>query len=269
MIILKVKLDRNERLDNLGDNYYIIQNTNYFLFGIDAVLLADFASKYIKKKSKIAEVGSASGIIPLLVNKRAQFQQYNGFEIQEELVNLAKRNIEINKINQRITIECKDIRNYKDFPQNFYNLVIANPPYFPNKLSGSSKRTTITPNEMKRIARNEVTLNLEDLFQFSKWVLKQGGRLVMIYRPERISELIVKAKENSLEPKTIRFIYSTINKDAILVLIELSKRGNPGVKIQKPLIIYEDQKFSKEINKIYEGISRIETMKEGKDGINF
>ena len=254
---MDINTEIGERLDSLGNDYFIIQNKNYFLFGIDSVLLADFSSKFIKPKSKIAEIGTGSGIIPILLTKRVKFAQLDAFEIQKPLVELAKRNIDLNNIKDKINIFNFDIKDYRQLKQNSYNIVISNPPYFPLKPSSNSKRRTVSENKSLRIARSEEKVTLSDLFSFSRWVLKQGGKFILVYRPDRLTELIDEAIQKGFEVKVLRFVYSTILKDAVLVLVEATKGAKPGLIVKRPLIIYDNNnEYTNEINLIYEGISR-------------
>lgn len=252
--INNIELKPNERLDDLGEGYFIIQDNDKFLFGMDAVLLSDYASKRIKKKSRVAEIGTGNGIIPILVKKRQNFESFDAFEIQKDMASLAKRNIELNNFEDKINVIAKDVREIKDIPPNYYDILISNPPYFKLEENKSSKIQTISPNESKRIARSEETLNLDDLFSFAKKTLKQNGKLLIIHRPSRLGEIIKKAKDNLLEPKAMRFIYPKQNKEANLVLIEFAKLGREYLKVEEPLIIYEGDNYTDEVNKIYKGI---------------
>lgn len=251
----EIILEENERIDDLGDDFYIIQNTNKFLFGMDAVLLADFSSNYIKRKYNILEIGTGNGIIPILISKRTQFNSYIGVEIQEDMAWLAQRNIELNELDKNIKIVDKDIRNI-DIKPNSLDIIITNPPYFPLLHSEKSKRDVITKNSSKLIARNEVTLFLKDIFKVAKRGLKQGGKLLMIHKPTRLSEIFSIAQKYQLEPKKLRFIYSRINSEAVLVLIEFIRDGKPFLKVEPPLIIYNDQGYTKEVLEIYENVKQ-------------
>lgn len=249
---IDLKLNENEVLEDLGNNIFIIQNNNYFKFGIDAVLLADFVKKSIKRKSRVCEVGTGTGIIPLLLASKTTLTHIDAFEIQNELAQIAKRSVEYNNLENKVNIINQDIKEQNIFKPNSLDIIICNPPYFPKVDSKKEPtRVTVNPNETLAIARHEIKLTIEELFDFSFRYLRQGGKLFIIYRPTRFAEIISKAKERHLIAKRVRFIYPSINKEASMVLVEFSKNAKEYLIVEKPLIIYEGDNYTKEIIEIY------------------
>lgn len=251
--IQEIELLENERLEDLDNGLYIIQDMKKFRFGIDAVLLADFAARYIKRKSRICEIGTGTGIIPLLLSDRVRFDRLDAFEIQDEIASMAKRSVALNHLEDKIKIHDQDFKKQTLFPRNSLDLIICNPPYTALSSTGNySGRELINPNEYLAIARHEIKMTIEDLFEFAFVYLKQGGKLVIIHRPHRFGELIIKAHDHRLSAKTARFIYPRVNKAATMVLIEFTKDGKDYLNIEPPLIVYEeDDRYTKEINEIY------------------
>ncbi len=248
---MKLELTQNEELDDLGGGYQIIQNREYFLFGIDSVLLADFAASFIKPKDKVGDIGTGSGVIPILIAKRKNIKELTAFEIQESLVELADRNFRLNHLEENLKAVHQDVRDLNNIKPNSYDVLVSNPPYFENVKTNNPKREILSPNKNKRIARSEETLTLDELFKFSKKALKQRGKLILVYKPDRLSDLIIKAHDNLFEPKIIRFVYPRKGKNANLCLIQFTKQGKIGLKVQEPLVIYEGDRYTEEILKIY------------------
>ena len=242
-----MELRENERIDDLELNdIKIIQNLKYFCFGIDSVLLSDF-SKEIKKGSIIADLGTGNGIIPLLMSQKIDSPKIFGIEIQEELVELARRNVELNdlkKVIEIININIKELHN--TFGDNFFDAIITNPPY---KKAGSGIKN---PDIHKEIARHEIECNLEDIIVNAKKTLKNNGSLYMVHRPERIADICYLLKKHKLEPKKMRMVYSNINSLPKLVLIKATKAAKEFLNVEKPLYIYNlDGTYTEEILKIY------------------
>ena len=213
---------------------------------MDSVLLSDFA-KEIKGKSKVVDLGTGTGIIPILLSAKTEAEKIVGIEIQEKMVELAKRNVELNNLNNKIEIINEDIKNIKNnMEKEIFDVVITNPPY--------KKDNTGLKNihEGKLIARHEIKCNLEDIILASKFLLKNNGELFMVHRPERLVDIIFLLRKYKIEPKVIKFIFPKANKEPNLVLIKGIKNAKPFLKIEKPLYIYkEDGTYSDEVLKIY------------------
>ena len=179
-----MEIKKDERIDDLGiKNLKIIQNKKWFCFGIDSVLLANFA-KNIKKDSYVLDLGTGSGIMPTLLCGKTELKKVVGIEIQKDVCDMAKRSIELNKINEKFEIICDSILNLnKYFEKQTFDVVITNPPY--------KKKNTgiINPDEPKMIARHEITANLEDFIRVAKDLLKDKGEFYMVHRPERLVDI--------------------------------------------------------------------------------
>ena len=242
-----MKIKENERIDDLEyDNLKIIQNKNGFCFGIDSILISDFA-KDIKNNSIGADLGTGTGIIGILLCAKTKLKKIYGIEIQKDVADMANRSIILNGLSEKFEILNINIKNIKDNMQrDNLDFIVTNPPY--KKLETGK----INESEYKMISRHEYSANLEDFISSSRYLLKDKGTLYMVHRPERLVELMELMRKYKIEPKKIRFVYSTINKDASLVLIKAIKNAKPFLKIEKPLIIYkENGEYTDEIYKIY------------------
>ena len=242
-----MKLKENERIDDLEfENLKIIQNIEGFCFGIDSVLLSDFAKK-IKSDSKVLDIGTGTGIIPILLSKKSRAKKFYAVEVQEEVADMAKRSIKINKLEDKIEIINDNIKNINNYIENnTIDAIVTNPPY--KKIS-----TGITnENEKKLISRHEVKCNLEDIIKISYKLLKSKGEFYMIHRPDRLVEIISIMRNYKIEPKIIRFIYSDKNKESKMVLVKGVKDANEYIIVEKPLIIYNEKgEYTDEILEIY------------------
>lgn len=242
-----MELKENERIDDLEyEGLKIIQNSKWFCFGIDSVLLSDFA-KNIKKDSKVLDIGTGTGIISILLSKKSNSKKIYAIEIQKEVADMAKRSVKLNNLEEKIEIINDNIKNINQYLENnTLDAIVTNPPY--KKISTGK----VSVEKNKLISRHEIECDLEDIIKISYKLLKQKGEFYMVHRTDRLSEIIYKMKQNKLEPKQIRFIYSSINKEPKLVLIKAVKDGNELTKVESPLIVYdEDGKYSEEILKIY------------------
>ena len=243
-----MEIKKDERIDDLGiKNLKIIQNKKWFCFGIDSVLLATFA-KNIKKDSYVLDLGTGSGIMPTLLCGKTELKKVVGIEIQKDVCDMAKRSIELNKINEKFEIICDSILNLnKYFEKQTFDVVITNPPY--------KKKNTgiINPDEPKMIARHEITANLEDFIRVAKDMLKDKGEFYMVHRPERLVDIFELMRKYKIEPKEIRFIFSNKNEEPKMVMIKGVKNAKSFLKIYPNLYIYEeDGKYTEEIKNIYE-----------------
>ena len=235
-----------ERIDELNyEGLKIIQNTEGFCFGIDSVLLTEFA-RDIKKKSKIADLGTGTGILSILLSKKVNAEKVYGIEIQKDVAEMAKRSIKLNSLESIIEIINEDINNIK-LENNSFDAIVTNPPYKKLGTGINNKK------EKQRISRYETTASLDDWLRVSSRLLKDNGSFYIVYRTDRLSELIENMEKYKLEIKRMRFVYSNINEQSILVLIKAVKGAGMFVKVEKPLIIYNlDGSYTEEILNIYE-----------------
>ncbi len=242
MDILKV----NERIDDLHRNgYTIIQDPKKFCFGIDAVLLSDFAKA--KKDEIVFDIGTGTGIIPILMSAKTSAKKYFAIDIQQESVDMARRSIKLNKLTDKIEVFHLDIKNvFEKFEKNSINVVTSNPPYM--NMGGG----LINEYDAKAIARHEIFCNLDDIVKATSLLLKPNGRFYMVHRPNRLCDIICTLRNYKLEPKTIRFVQPYENKEPNMVLIESIKNGKAFMKILPNLIVYnKDKQYTDEINRIY------------------
>ena len=240
-------LKESERIDDLEyKGLKIIQDRNGFCFGIDSVLLSDFA-KNMKKKSVVMDIGTGTGIIGLLLCKKTNLKKIYGIEIQKEVAEMAERSIRLNNLEDRFSIlnvNINDVNKY--FVNNQIDVVVTNPPY--KKNNTGLKNTS----ESKLISRHEVKCTLEDIIKKSYIILKDLGQFFMVHRAERLVDIMFLLRNNKLEPKEIRFVHSKQNEKPNLVLIKAVKNAKEFLKIDKPLIIYNDNgSYTDEILKIY------------------
>ena len=244
-----MNLKENERIDDLEfNNLKIIQNKKGFCYGIDSVLIADFA-KEIKKDARGVDLGTGTGIISILLAAKTNLSKIIGIEIQKEVADMARRSVELNNLQNKIEIlnlNIKNIISCQEIERESFDFVVTNPPY--KKLETGK----INENEYKYISRHEVTANLEDFLKVSKYLLKDKGSFYMVHRPDRLVDIIELMRKYKIEPKKIRFVLSSIDKEPTLVLIKGIKNANPFLKIEKPLIIYNSNgEYTDEIYKIY------------------
>ena len=221
-----------ERIDDLQfDGLKIIQNDDYFCFGIDSVLLANFAKNDIKKNSVIADLGAGTGVLSLLLAKKANPKNVVEFEVQKEVYDIALRNIALNKLEDIIEARNIDINDIDE--SSIYDVVITNPPY--KKLGTGINSDNI----VKQISRFESTATIEDFIRIASKMLKSRGQFFMVNRVDRLTEIMQLMWKNHLEVKTMRFVHSKVGEQSTMVLIRAVKEGNVFLKIDKPLIIYD------------------------------
>lgn len=231
---MTINLREDERLDDLQrKGYKIIQNTKIFCFGIDAVLLADFAK--MSAKENAIDLGTGNGIIPMLMEARYGGVHYDGLEIQDINVEMARRSVEMNGLTEKVSIVQGDIKEAsKIFGAAKYDVVTSNPPYM-NENHGLTN-----PDSHKAIARHELLCTLDDVVREAAKLLKVGGHFYMIHRPHRLVEIFDKLTEYKLEPKRVRFVHPFADKDANMVLIDAIKGAKSMVKIENPLVVYKE-----------------------------
>ncbi len=240
------KLLENERIDDLYRNgYKIIQSSETFSFGIDAVLLSGFAK--VKKGEKVLDLCTGTGVIPILLEAKTEGSHFDAIELQPISADMARRSVELNGLEDKITITEGDIRQcHTYFEQGSFNVVTCNPPYTP---AGTGYVNDTDP---VAIARHEIMCNIDDVFSAAAKMLKYGGRLYMVHRFERLCDIFCTGRKYMLEPKFIRFVQTTQTKPPVLVLIEFLKGGGPGLKTGLPLVVYKgDGSYSDEVNDIY------------------
>ena len=239
-----------ERIDDLEfKNLKIIQDTNGFCFGIDSVLLSDYA-KNIKKGSKVIDLGTGTGIISILLCGKTELSKIVGVEIQKEVYQMAQKSIKLNNLENKFKIINQNITNLKDiYSRASFDVVVTNPPY-------KKENTGLKKEEEKKIiSRHEVKATLEDFMQISSYLLKDKGEFYMVHRPERLVDIMSIMRQNKIEPKNIRFVCPNTQKAPNLVLIKGIKLGNPFLKVEKNLYVYnENGKYTEEILQIYNKI---------------
>ena len=242
-----IRLKENERVDDLEfKGLKIIQNKEGFCFGIDSILLSDFA-KNIKRGTKVLDLGTGTGIIATLLCGKTELSEITGIEVQEEVYDMAKRSIQLNHLEDRFKIIQDNILNLnKYFEKNTFDAIVTNPPY--------KKKETGIQNEdtRKLISRHEIEASIEDFVKISKEMLKDKGEFYIVYRPERLVDLLSIMRKNKIEPKKIRFVYSNIQAVSKLVLVQGVKNAKPFLKLEPNLYIYDEKgNYTDEISKIY------------------
>ncbi len=241
-----MKLNEDERLDDIHRNgYKVFQNKKKFCFGIDAVLLSDFAKG--KKNNKILDIGTGTGIVPILMYAKNPNTTYTAFEIQKESSQLASRSVAYNNLDDKIKIINDDIKNVESyFPNGYFDVITSNPPY----MNGSSGK--INDFDEIAIARHEIHLSLDDLIKYGEKVLKFGGHFYMVHRPNRLAEIFYTMKKYKIEPKVIRMVVPKENSKPNIVLIDGVKGGASSLEVLPNLVVYgKDGKYTDEVNKIH------------------
>lgn len=244
---MNIELKENERVDDLEfNNLKIIQNEKWFCFGIDAVLLSDFA-KNIKKDSRVMDLGTGTGIISILLCEKTDLKKIIGVEIQEEVYDIACRNSKLNNLENKFEVINENILNLKNiYDKSTLDVIVTNPPY--KKIN-----TGVVNYEEKRlISRHEVLATLEDYISISSNLLKDKGEFYIVHRPDRLVDILNNMRKYKLEPKEIRLVYSFNNKPPKLVLIKGVKNGKAFLKFRENLYIYnKNGEYTDEILKIY------------------
>ena len=244
---MKTDILENETLEDLQcKGLLLIQKKNGFRFGTDAVLLADFA-RNIRSKNTL-DLCTGTGIVPILLSGKTTTPQIHGLEIQEDIAKMAQRSVSLNSLDERVHITCGDLKNSLSYysPASF-NLITCNPPYMK---SGSAILNT---SDNKIISRHEVMCTLEDIIKVSSKLLKPGGHLLMVHRPNRLVDVLATMRDYSIEPKVIRFVHASPDKAPILFLVDAMQKANKDIKILPPLYLYDkDGKETAELKTIYE-----------------
>ena len=243
---MMIKLLEGERIDDLDRNgYKIIQNSEKFCFGMDAVLLSGFAK--VKPNEKVLDLGTGTGVIPILLEAKTQGKYFAALEIQSESADMARRSVSLNSLENKIEVFDGDIKEAsKIFGRASFDVVTTNPPYM-NENHGLKN-----PDMPKAIARHEILLCLEDVIREASLVLKGKGRFYMVHRPHRLVEIINLMTKYKLEPKTIQMVHPYKDKEANMVLIEGIKGSNGFLKVLEPIIVYKEKNiYTDEVLNIY------------------
>lgn len=234
----KVLLREGERLDEIGfGELKLIQKPEEFCYGVDAVILADLASKSVRKSTKkIVDLGTGTGIIPIILSYKTQVPHIYGLEVQNGSFDRAQRNIKINGLEERLSFIRSDVKDYKSWGKDFagsVDIVTSNPPY-----TASQEGLTCT-NDAKLIARHETTASLEDFMKCAAYLLRDRGDFFMVHRPSRIVDICCLGRQYGLEPKEMCFVSPNVNKKANILLVHFVKGGGREMKMMDPLYVYD------------------------------
>lgn len=239
-------LKPNERMDELHRNgYRIIQNPQKFCFGMDAVLLSGFIR--VKEQETVLDLGTGTGIIPILLEAKTDGAHFTGLEIQPESADMARRSVTLNHLENKVSIVTGDIKDASNlFGASSFDVVTANPPYMIDSHGMSS------PSQAKAIARHEILCTLDDVLEQAYRLLKPQGLFFMVHRPFRLAEIMSKMVAAGLEPKRMQLVYPYVNKEPNMVLMEGLKQGKSRLTVEKPLIVYQAPGiYTEEIYTIY------------------
>lgn len=243
---MMLNLKPEERLDDLQiKGYQIIQNPGKFCFGIDAVLLSSFAK--VKRGENVLDLGTGTGILPILLEAKSEGKHFKGLEIQEESADMARRSVEYNHLQEKIEIVTGDIKEAATiFGTVSFDVITTNPPYM------IGQHGLPNPESAKAIARHEVLCCLTDILRESAKILRPKGRFYMVHRPFRLAEILTEMQKYGLEPKRMRLVYPYVDKEPNMVLVEGMKGANPRMTVEPPLIVYEkDGSYTEELLKMY------------------
>ena len=243
-------LKPGERLDDLQiRGYRIIQSPGRFCFGMDAVLLSAFAK--VKKGERALDLGTGTGILPILLEAKNGGESYTGLEIQEESADMARRSVLYNHLEDRVRIVTGDIREAAAlFGAASFHVITVNPPYM------IGAHGLKNDNEAKYIARHEVLCTLEDVLRESERILPDKGRFYMVHRPFRLAEILSGMSRHRMEPKRMRLVHPYIDKEPNMVLLEGVKGANPRMTVEPPLVVYnKDGTYTDELLELY-GLDR-------------
>lgn len=242
----KSLLQPNERIDDLQRSHLeIIQNPGRFAFGMDAVLLSGFAGA--AKGDRVLDLGTGTGILPLLMSAKTQAEHFVGLELQPESADMARRSVRMNGLESRIEIVTGDIREADAvFAAASFDVITSNPPYM------IGRHGLQNPNDALAIARHEICCSLEELVTTAQKLLRPGGHFYMVHRPFRLAELMVTLCAHHLEPKRMRLVYPYADREPNMVLLDCVRGGRSRITVEKPLIVYEAPgKYTQEILELY------------------
>ncbi len=237
--------ESGETLDDLQNGYKILQSETGFRFGMDAVLLSEFAR--VKEEDRVLDLGCGNGILPILLAAKTEGRAFVGLEIREESADLAERSVRLNRLEDRISIVTGDIREAVTiFGAASFDAVVSNPPYM------IGNHGLVSPNEELAVARHEIKCTFRELAEQTASLLKNAGRFYLVHRPFRLAEILSELRRVKLEPKRMRLVYPFIDREPNLVLIEACRSGNSRMTVEKPLIVYEKPGvYTREIYEIY------------------
>lgn len=241
-----ILLRENERIDDLQRNgYCIIQDPDRFCFGMDAVLLSGFAM--VKDGARVLDLGTGTGIIPILLEAKTKAAHLTGLEIQADSADMAGRSVALNGLEEKIDIVTGDIKEAdKLFDAASFDVITCNPPYM------IGQHGLKNPEDAKAIARHEILCTLEDVVKQAARLLVPGGKFFLVHRPFRLAEIIVTLKQYKLEPKRMRLVYPFADKEPNMVLLEAARGGRPRMTVEKPLIVYSSPGvYTPEIYEVY------------------
>ncbi len=240
------KLLEDERIDELQRNgYRIIQNRKKFCFGMDAVLLSGFARA--EKGEQALDLGTGTGIIPLLMEAKTEAEHFTALEIQADMADMASRSVALNGLEEKITIVTGDMKEASEiFGKASFDVVTCNPPYM------DQSHGLKNPEEPKAIARHELLCTFEDVAREAAAVLRPGGRFYLVHRPRRLADLICILKKHRLEPKRMKLVHPYREAEANMVLMEAVRGGGVQMRVEAPIIVYEKPgTYTREIYDIY------------------
>jgi len=242
----RVSIKENERIDDLErNNLKIIQDPNRFCFGMDAVLLSGFVK--VKPGAKILDMGTGTGIIPILLSAKTEASHITALEIQEDSADMARRSVLLNNLEEKISIVTGDIKEASEiFGKATFDAVTCNPPYM------IGQHGLQNPDDAMAIARHEIMCTFDDVAREASKVLKPGGKFFLVHRPFRLAEIFSILMQYKLEPKRMQLIYPFVDKEPNMVLIEAVRGGRSRMTVEKPLIIYKQPNvYTEDIIKLY------------------
>ena len=229
------------------NNLKIVQNTEWFSFSLDSILLANFAN--VTRKTKVIDFCTGNAPIPLFLSKKTD-ETIIGVEIQKEVYDLAIKSVSINNLNSKIKIINNDVKELLNlYDSDIFDVITCNPPYFKYQ-----EDSNINTNYIKSLARHEITVTLDDIFLVARKLLKNKGRIAMIHRTDRLIDIISLMRNNNIEPKRMQLVYPFEGKESNLVMVEGSKNGSPGFKVEPSIIVHnEDGTYKEDIQKLFSG----------------
>ena len=243
---MNVNILENETIDDLQlNNLQLIQKKTGFKFGVDAVLLSDFFQA--SKNAKVMDIGTGTGVIPVLLYGKNKGKDFTGIDIQEEMVEMAQRSALLNGIQERVRFVTCDVKQVKNmFHSESFDAIVTNPPYM--KVGDG----LLNPDMSKAVSRHEIACTIEDIVAASYYLLKEKGKLYMIHRPHRLPDIFIAMRKFKIEPKRMRFVYPDAQKEPNLVLLCGVKLGNQELRVEKPLFVYDkNNEYTQEIKDIY------------------
>lgn len=244
--VLEMEILEDERLDDLQYNgLRLIQKKRGFCFGVDAVLLSHFAQ--VAAGSRVVDLGTGTGIIAVLLAAKKRTKEMVGLEIQAEIAEMARRSVDLNGLGDRVKIVQGDIKEaVKLFGASSFDAAVSNPPYM-GKGGG-----LLNPADTKAVSRHEILCTLDDVVSAAARLLRPGGKFSMVHRPQRLADIIFSMRMNGIEPKLLRMVHPSPGKKPNLLLISGTRDGNPELRVQEPLYIYDEHgNYTKEIDEIY------------------